>query len=83
MPTPTGTPTATLAKPLGDVNDDGLVNSVDALLIVQFDAGLLDHLANAPSADVNLNGIVNSVDAALVLQYVADLLHELPPPSFP
>jgi hypothetical protein len=83
MSTPTGTPTLALAKPLGDVNDDGHVNSVDALLIVQFDAELLDHLLNAPSADVNLNGIVNSVDAALVLQYTAGLLHELPPPSFP
>lgn len=56
---------------------------MDALLILQFDAELLDHLLNAPSADVNLNSVVNSIDAALILQYVADLLHVLPPPSFP
>jgi hypothetical protein len=59
------------------------VNSVDALLVVQFDAELLDHLSNAPSADVNENGIVNSVDAALILQFTAGLIHSLPPPSFP
>jgi hypothetical protein len=82
-PTPTATVTPTIAKALGDVNDDGHVNSIDALLIVQFDAELLDHLSNAPSADVNVNGIVNSVDAALVLQYTAGLPQTLPPPSFP
>ena len=82
-PTVTGTPTATAEKPLGDVDDDGSVTAVDALLILQFDADLLDHLSNAPSADVNENGVVNSVDAALILQYTANLLHQLPPPSFP
>jgi hypothetical protein len=65
------------------VNDDGSVNSVDALLILQFDAELLGSLLNAPSADVNENNVVNSVDAALILQYTAGLLDVLPPPSFP
>ena len=63
------------------MNDDGFVNSVDALFILQFDADLLGALPNAPSADVNLNGRVNSVDASLVLQYEAGFIDELPPPG--
>ncbi len=62
------------------MNDDGHVNSIDALLILQFDAELTNTLPNEPSADVNENGRVNSIDAALILQYEAGLLHHLPPP---
>jgi hypothetical protein len=58
------------------------VNSIDALLIVQFDADLLDQLGNLRAADVNENAHVNSIDAALILQFDAGLLDELPPPSF-
>ena len=62
------------------MNDDGHVNSIDALLVLQFDAELLHTLPNEPSGDVNRSGRVNSIDAALILQYVAGLLHQLPPP---
>jgi hypothetical protein len=64
---------------VGDVNDDGAVNSIDALFILQFTADLIDTLPNAPSADVNENGVVNPVDAALILQFEAGLLATLPP----
>jgi len=50
------------------------VNSLDALLILQFDARLLPSLLNAPSADVNHDGHVNSIDAARILQLEAGLL---------
>ncbi len=46
-PTPTRTPTATptaTPTPLGDVNLDGTVNSVDASLILQYEAGLIPSL---------------------------------------
>jgi hypothetical protein len=72
-----------LDKPLGDVNDDGFINSIDALLILQYDAELLDSLLNPRSADVNINGVINSIDTALILQYTAGLLAVLPPPTFP
>ncbi|MCH8066563.1 MAG: aryl-sulfate sulfotransferase [Chloroflexi bacterium] len=74
-PTPTATPVPVL---LGDVNDDGMVNSVDSLLILQHVAELLDDLANADAADVNGDGVINAVDAALILQFVAGLLANLP-----
>lgn len=40
--TPTLTPTPTM--PVGDVNWDGVVNAVDATLILQYTAGLIDSL---------------------------------------
>jgi hypothetical protein len=47
-PTPTATPTPTLTPtptmPVGDVNWDGTVNALDAVLVLQFSAGLIDSL---------------------------------------
>jgi hypothetical protein len=88
--TPTSTPvppTSTLVPPtatpteapvlLGDVNDDAMVTSIDALLVLQHVAELLDDLANLDAADVNADGFINAVDAALILQFVAGLLANL------
>lgn len=69
---PTDTP-----KVCGDVNDDGVVNAIDAALVVQFNAGLIDVLVNERSADVNGDGDITSVDAALILQFTAGLIDEL------
>lgn len=62
----------------GDVNEDGSANSVDAALILQFDAALLDELPNADRADVNLDEIINPIDATLILQFDAGFLDSLP-----
>jgi hypothetical protein len=59
------------------VNDDGNVNSVDAALILQLEAGLINSLRNEPSGDVNNSGGVNSIDAALILQFEAGELASL------
>lgn len=58
---------------LGDANCDGSGDSVDAALVLQFDAGLLTSLACEAAADVDGNNTINSVDAALVLQTIAGL----------
>ena len=76
-PTPTATvaPTAT-ATPTpraGDANCDGLVTSIDALLVLQYVAGLFGALPCAANADVNGSG-VSAIDAALILQFVAGLV---------
>ena len=81
---PTATPTLfppppTPAGLVGDANDSGGVDSIDAALILQFSAGLLDSLAGGESADADQNGSVDAIDAALVLQFVAGLLASLPP----
>lgn len=62
----------------GDVNNDGSVDSFDALLMLKHDAGLYEDIANNALADVNLDGDINALDASLVLQYDARLIEELP-----
>lgn len=80
-PTSTGTATATatptLAKPCGDANSDGSVDSIDALVILQKVAGFLEDVPNPDAADVNNDGAADSLDSLLVLQKVAGLLQEL------
>jgi hypothetical protein len=70
-PPPTATPET---KACGDVNDDGATNSIDAQLVLQLKAGLIDSLVNEPSADANGDGEITSVDAALILQLDAGLI---------
>ena len=64
--------------PAGDANCDGLVNSIDAALILQLGAGLLVSLPCDEAANVNGDLVINSIDAALVLQFSAGLLDSLP-----
>jgi hypothetical protein len=76
---------------LGDVNNDTRVNSVDAFLLLQFQAGFICHLpppqdSSCPisqlgKGDVNEDGVANALDATLILQYHAGLLATLPPPG--
>lgn len=68
LPTPTP---AVVVRRLGDVNGDGRVNSIDATIGLQFEAGLLDRLLHPENADVNRDGHVNSVDWSLILQHEA------------
>lgn len=53
---------------LGDVNDDGVVNSVDALAILKYSVKADGVQLNIEKADMNGDGTVNSVDALKVLR---------------
>jgi Tol biopolymer transport system component len=77
--TPTPPPgTATPAGQRGDTNCNGRLDSVDAALILQYDAGLAHSLPCTSNADANRDGHINAIDSALVLQVVAGLLGSLP-----
>jgi hypothetical protein len=76
--TPTRTPTATPAGVRGDVSCNGQANSLDALLILQFAAALINTLLCPQNGDVNHNGITNAVDASIILQLDAGLIGSLP-----
>ena len=62
----------------GDANCDGTVDSTDAALVLQYDAGLFASMGCQDAADVDGDGAVNSLDAALILQYDAGLIDSLP-----
>ena len=74
---PTHTPTPVLA--LGDVDCNGVVNSVDALWVLWLVASLVNSLPCPEVADVNLDGAIDAVDAALILQVEAGIVDSLPP----
>lgn len=77
-PGPIATPTATSPARPGDVDCSSAVTSIDAALILQFDARLLASLRCAQNSDVNADGRTNSIDASLILQYSAGLIDQLP-----
>lgn len=63
--------------PLGDVNNDGHINAVDASTVLTYyamistnkDGGFDDNQMAA--ADVNHDGLINAVDASCILSYYA------------
>ncbi len=58
----------------GDVNGDGVANSLDAAQILKHDAGLAELTEEQlAKADANGDGKVNSLDAALVLKHDAGI----------
>jgi hypothetical protein len=60
----------------GDANCDGGIDSIDAAVVLQYDAGIVDSLAG--DGDANEDGAVNSLDASLILQFDAGLIEDRP-----
>ncbi len=54
---------------LGDVNNDGRIDSTDARLVLQYAVGKIDYLSSLDAANVDGNGKIDSTDARLILQY--------------
>jgi hypothetical protein len=80
-PTPPPGASATPTAPGGgggDVNKDGETNAIDAALILQQVAGIIESVAHPENADVNEDGEIDAIDAALVLQFAAGLIDDLP-----
>jgi len=70
----------------GDIDDNGLVESFDASLVLMYVVGL-DPLPADPlpwsdwrveRADVDISGDIGAVDATYILQYVVEIISELP-----
>ena len=61
----------------GDVDGNGQVNAVDAMIISQYYVGL-DVEINSVSADVNGDGKVNAMDAMLISQFYVGLINIFP-----
>ncbi len=61
------------AQYMGDVNNDGTVNPMDALTILRYTVGMEGVELDLKKADVNNDGSVNSSDALKVLRMCVDL----------
>ena len=64
---------------LGDVNGDGVVDTTDAKLVMQYDLGLIG--ANdliLAAGDVNGDGAVDTTDAKLIMQLDLGLIDKFP-----
>ena len=60
---------------LGDANNDGYINSLDAATVLKYDAFIISlDSAALTAADVNGDGSVNSLDAAMILKYDAGII---------
>jgi hypothetical protein len=57
----------------GDVNEDGDINIVDALLVAQYYVGLNPSNFNQVNADTNCDSSINIVDALIIAQYYVQL----------
>ncbi|MBN2534837.1 MAG: cellulase family glycosylhydrolase [Spirochaetales bacterium] len=75
-PTPVSTVEPTPGIERGDVNNDGSVDIVDALLTAQYYVGLDPEGFNPSPADVNCDDSIDIVDALLIAQYYVGLITE-------
>ena len=63
----------------GDVNSDGEVDTADAVLVLQYAAGLIESAdIDEKAADVNGDTMVDTADAVLILQKAAGLIDAFP-----
>jgi hypothetical protein len=60
----------------GDVNSDGNVDIVDALVVAQFYVGLNPDTFDQSKADTNCDGTIDILDALLIAQYYVGLITE-------
>ena len=60
---------------LGDVNEDGEINFLDAIMVLRYDAEIIElEESQLKTADVNGDGEVNFLDAIMILRYDAEII---------
>lgn len=67
-----------LVESVGDFNCDSRIDSIDAALILQIEAGMAVPLPCTGDGDVDHDGELNALDALLILQFNAHLITAFP-----
>jgi hypothetical protein len=76
-PTTPPTPGSTIpVSELGDVNSDGTISIIDALLTAQYYVKLEPDNFNPAHGDVDCDGGIDIIDALLIAQYYVELITE-------
>ncbi|MBN2440890.1 MAG: dockerin type I repeat-containing protein [Spirochaetales bacterium] len=68
---------------LGDVNDDSVIDIIDALLVAQYYVEMNPANFISENADVNSNGLIDIVDALLIAQYYVGIIDDFTGTSTP
>ncbi|MFW6022047.1 MAG: dockerin type I repeat-containing protein [Halanaerobiaceae bacterium] len=58
---------------MGDLDDDGAINSIDLTLLTRYVLGNISHFPSENgliSADLNQDNLINSMDYALLRRYI-------------
>jgi serpin B len=63
---------------LGDANENGIIDIVDALVVAQYYVGITPAHINTALCDVNGDGSINIIDALLIAQYYVGIIYEFP-----
>lgn len=65
---------------VGDVNDDGHIDLIDATIVLQYYNGVRSNLTEEQlkRADANANGSINLVDVLLIMKYYNQAIKTLP-----
>jgi nidogen-like/dockerin type I repeat protein len=66
---------------LGDINNDNVINALDARLVLEALVGLPPALHFASAGDVNADGIIDNRDSILILAIAAGRIPSPPDPS--
>ncbi len=60
---------------LGDVNEDSVIDNIDAVIILKYDSGILDGSDTLLTlGDTNKDGVVDNLDASMILKYDAGII---------
>lgn len=79
-PTPVPSPSPTASVGLcGDVNEDGLVDSLDLTVLKRYVLRKIDDSKIAKRlADVNEDGVIDSLDVSILKRYILRKIPKLP-----
>lgn len=63
---------------LGDVDESGSIDIIDALQVARYFVGMLPSLPAIENADVNADGQIDIIDALLIAQYYVGIIDSFP-----